>query len=292
MTQDQVDKVHEVFLFIMDDIHRICVANNLKYYLFAGSALGAVRHKGFIPWDPDLDIVMPRKDYELFVTHYSNELNASLYCSDYRKDKTHKSSHAIVFLKNSSLLSATMIRNHLSHPFFVDIMPLDQVPDDAELKRKHEKDLNRVFSLMKEKYRLRRKTDSPIKDFIKPFAAFILDLFTPSIYKLHIIQQRIAQRFNELPESECPYLCCTSLSKYEYNKFCVPREIWGTPVLTSFEGRDYYVPQEVDKYLTHLFGDYLKYPTKEEQNKCLNHWAYAEWKDSEGNTHIINQGIK
>ena len=289
MTQKQVNQVHDVFLSIMDDIHRVCVANNLKYYLFAGSALGAVRHKGFIPWDPDLDIAMPRKDYELFVTHYSNELNPSLYCSDYRKDKTHKSSHAVVFLKDSSLLSETMIRNHISHPFFVDILPLDQVSGDVDQMSKHEKDLNRVFSLMREKNKLRRKTGSPLKDFIKPFVAFFFDIFTPSLYKLHIIQQKIAQRFNELPESKCPFLCCTSLSRYEYSKFCVPREVWGDPVLMSFEGRYYYVPQQVEKYLTHLFGDYMRFPSKEEQMKCLSHWSYAEWKDIEGNKHIIDE---
>lgn len=291
MTQEQVAQIHKVFLFIMDDIHRVCVANDLKYYLFAGSALGAVRHKGFIPWDPDLDIAMPRKDYELFVTHYSNELNESLYCSDYRKDKTHKASHAIVFLKDSSLLSLPMIRNNVRHHFFVDVLPLDQVPGEDALKRKHEKDLNRVFSLMRRKYLLRRKDDTPVKDFIKPIAAFVLDIFTPSLYKLHVIQQKIAQRFNDLPESECPFLCCTSLSRYEYNKFCIPREIWGNPVLMLFEGRDYYVPQQVEKYLTHLFGDYLKFPSKEDQNNCLNHWVYAEWKDLEGNKHIIDERI-
>ena len=67
-------KLHEVEMEILDEIDRICIENGLNYFLMGGSMLGAVRHKGFIPWDDDIDIAMPRKDYDKFIKICQNQI--------------------------------------------------------------------------------------------------------------------------------------------------------------------------------------------------------------------------
>ena len=67
MTQEELRKISEVQLELMDEVHRICIKNNIRYYMAYGTLLGAVRHKGFIPWDDDLDVIMFRRDYVRFL---------------------------------------------------------------------------------------------------------------------------------------------------------------------------------------------------------------------------------
>ena len=73
MKQMTNEEIQQVSLKIMKDIHDFCVKNNISYSLYGGSAIGAIRHKGFIPWDDDLDIAMPRPDYDRFIKTYRSE---------------------------------------------------------------------------------------------------------------------------------------------------------------------------------------------------------------------------
>ena len=104
MNQQELESLQRVQLTIMDEIHKLCVNNNLRYYLIGGSALGAIRHKGFIPWDVDIDIAMPRPDYELFITQYCKQINPRFSVIDYRDEKNYYPPHALVILNNSVLV--------------------------------------------------------------------------------------------------------------------------------------------------------------------------------------------
>lgn len=87
MTYEELRKIQEQQIRIMDEIHKLCVKKNYRYYMIGGSALGAVRHKGFIPWDVDIDIAMPRKDYDAFSIEGYKDLPNFLEFHDYKTDK-------------------------------------------------------------------------------------------------------------------------------------------------------------------------------------------------------------
>lgn len=287
MTYEQLKQIQKVQLYIMDDIHRICVKNNIKYYIIGGTALGAIRHKGFIPWDPDIDIAMPRSDYEKFITVCSKELTKGLTCHDYRTDKRHYSPHALVAYDNSIL----RFKNTGKSPFltfgdygiYVDILPLDRVPNNVKLRRKHEIELNRIKILRNYKVCRTSASNSSLMVLAKVLFSLIIPF---SLYKLSDQQQQIAQKFNKLPLDETNDLCST-LSHYKYEKLCIPLSVWGEPTLYDFEGRQYYGPADIIDYLHRLFGDYMKLPSMEQRDLNLSNLIYAEWTETHGENIIL-----
>lgn len=287
MTYEQLKQIQQVQLTIMDDIHRVCVEHGLKYYMIGGTALGAIRHKGFIPWDPDIDIAMPRDDYEKFVIRYSKELKKGFTCHDYRTDRRHYCQHAIVAFDNSRIRFKHTGRSPFltfgDYGIYVDLLPLDRVPDDTLLRRKHAKELQTIRKWRN--YKVCRTSADNSLLIIAVKVLFAL-LFPVSLYRLSRWQQNIAQKYNSFPSDEAKDICST-LSHYKYEKLCMPEAVWGTPALYTFEDRQYYGQEQITKYLELLFGDYMKLPSEEQRNANLNNMVYAEWIGPDGNRVVL-----
>ena len=274
MTPEVLEKVHQQMLMIMDDIHRVCLKNNLKYYMIGGTALGAIRHGGFIPWDPDIDIAMPREDYDRFLELAPKELDSSLFCHHYKVDKDYYPPHAIVEKKNTLLRIKNDDINDALRPqgIYVDVLPLDYVPDDEESQQRQAVDLIKIKKL---KYRKQAKiysSDSFVKRFVKKI--FSLLYAHLSWYQLNEKQESIMKRHNNT--SSRKYICSMA-SHYTYKKLSMKIEIWGEPKLYSFEGRAYMGPNQIEIYLTNLFGDYMRLPSKESQDELLSLYVNAEF---------------
>ena len=132
-------------LDILLEIDRVCTENNIKYFLDSGTALGAVRHKGFIPWDDDIDICMMRDDYEKFIRLAPEKLSQKYFLQTLKTDPGYNKLHAKV-RKNGTVFKedANLMRN-MNHGLFVDIYPFDYLP-------KHGKKLfillNEIFQKM------------------------------------------------------------------------------------------------------------------------------------------------
>ena len=89
MKEENLKKLHETEIEILDAIVEICDLHQLKYYLIGGTLLGAIRHCGFIPWDDDLDIAMPRRDYNRFLKIAKKELNSKFFLQTCTTDKNY-----------------------------------------------------------------------------------------------------------------------------------------------------------------------------------------------------------
>ena len=121
-----VAAAQKVMLEILVEIHRICVENNITYWLEAGTLLGAIRHKGFIPGDDDCDISMPRKDYERFLQIAQEKLPETMFLQTKETDKEYPLPWAKI-RKNGTLLIETgeTGEEKYHHGIFVDIIPYD-----------------------------------------------------------------------------------------------------------------------------------------------------------------------
>ena len=103
MDIDNIKKLQQVELVLLKKTHEICENLGIRYYLIGGTLLGAVRHGGFIPWDVDIDIAMPRNDYELFKQYWENNKDTDFFYQDYTTEKNHTSCHAILKLKDTEI---------------------------------------------------------------------------------------------------------------------------------------------------------------------------------------------
>ena len=286
MINERILELQGVQLRIMDDIHRVCVELGLRYYLIGGSAIGAVRHNGIIPWDIDIDIAMPRKDYEKFIALGKNKLKSEFTIHDYRTDKNFGTFHALVVLKKSEMRFKFDKDSDKQNRFgiFVDILPLDQWPENKMYKNILIKEHNLVKLIRVLRQGDRMHLGNLFKRFVKVSAYYILRA-TISVYCINKWEQNVISRCNTSDEGK---IWCSKLSHYSLDKLTMPKEYFGVPILHPFSGRKYYVPEQVDKYLTHLFGDYMKLPPKNQRYILIEQLEKVSWYDENGNYNEIS----
>lgn len=280
MNDNEIKLLQSAQLLIMDEIHRVCVKNHLRYYMIGGTAIGAVRHKGMIPWDVDIDIAMPRDDYERLIKLFNKDCNLKYSLHYFGTDVNFESAHVVIFMNDSSIV----FRNRHDelgikrrNQIYVDVLPLDQCPNDEKKRNRQKNDLLRIKKIKAHKFiKIYRESNWMNKTAKHLLHAIYKPLTLTMIYKM---QHHIMQRYNK--QSNCTHLCSMA-SHYSYEKLCMPKEYFGTPQLMEYSGRMYFAPEMIEKYLTHLFGDYMKLPPVETQEKQKQFILSAEWFDEKG----------
>ncbi len=277
---ENLKQVQECLLEIMDEIHSICINNGIVYYLLGGSALGAVRHKGFIPWDMDIDIGMPRKDYEKFADVCKSELSLKLKYVDFKSVENYYMPHALVIMQDTTIyLSPDYYRIPKQEHVLVDIFPLDCAPDEENERQKQKKELQRLSKIQSRKECILYKRNTPIEIAVKKFIQFGLKLTYP-IKKVNSDQDKVMRRFDAM-ETKC---ICSMASQYAYEKQCMEREIYGNPRLMEFSGRLYYVPEQTERYLTRIYGkNFMSLPPIEKRYRPNEYIAKFELKKDNDN---------
>ena len=249
---------------ILKKIHDICTKLNLKYYLFYGTLLGAVRHEGFIPWDDDIDIIMPRDDYSVLIDYFINnetELKP-LKLFHYRTNPEYIYPIARISDSRYSLVFNNTKEYGLG--LFVDVYPLDgcgNTKKEAERiwkKNKNAKFWVGVYGINK----FKKSTKSPLRSFLK-FAAI-------TVVKLMNIPKKIASLDHKASIrkfSDNKYVGCTAweVSGLGYFK----KELLDSSVLLKFEDSYFNAPSKYDEVLKETYGDYLKMPS--EDNRIPHH---------------------
>lgn len=251
-----LEQLHDELLNIMIEVDKLCRKHKITYFLSGGTLLGAVRDKGFIPWDDDLDIMMLRKDYESFI-YYSKELPhpyRALCLNNFAGW-----SYPFIKVENTTTYVEDDYR-HIQHGAFVDIFPIENIPANKEEQKRiiwkmKFLDLLRGTGTKKkfkpgEKYRF-------LKLLIAPYANY-----KGSYYFANKMNEFAKKIDAENRESELNgVLLATSYGSREF----VPREVFAEGIEVKFEKLATLVPQGFDVYLSQLYGDYMKYPPREQQ---------------------------
>ena len=251
---NSLEMLHEVQIEILDEIVRICKKYNLVYYLVGGTLIGAVRHKGFIPWDDDLDIGMPRKDYEKFIKVAKDELKSKYYLHDISTDKKYWQCF-LKIRKNNTLFDETMIEDIETHKgIFIDIFPYDNLEKKNIFYKIKWSILRNLFDFSLY-YRGIFKKDR-INHFI------FCKLF--SIFRLNTILKFCDKLMQSCKNENSKYLVSYN-GCYGKEKETMERN-WILPTKKiKFENKMYSCPNDCDAVLTHVYGDYMKLPPKEKR---------------------------
>ena len=146
MNVDKLDtelkKLQNIEFEILLEFDRICKKHNIMYQLFAGTLLGAIRHRGFIPWDDDIDVCLLRKDYNVFIDVCRTELDSKYFLQTYETDKHSIWQFAKIRKNNTLFLEDAVSECDIHHGIFIDIFPFDNVFPNTFTGRLQRKILN------------------------------------------------------------------------------------------------------------------------------------------------------
>lgn len=236
------------------DIKRVCDENDLKYYLVGGTLLGSIRHGGFIPWDDDIDIALPREDYDRFI-NLANKLSKELIIRNYNNSKNYPYNYIKVENKNTTLIEEMYEHRGVIGGIYIDVFPLDGVPKNNIKRLVHLTTIKLLKNLIVLHYSNPNKERNSIKKAIIDFAKKCTNE-----EKLHIILDKKLKKY-KYNESK---LVSNYLGAYGKREI-VNKEIFGIGKIIKFENEMFLGPERADEYLTIIYGDYMKLPPIEKR---------------------------
>ncbi len=247
-----------VLLEMVEEAIRICDKHHLTYFLAGGTTLGAIRHKGFIPWDDDVDIMMPRDDYMKFLDICRDELSDKYFLDYIKTNKFYHKHHATIRKNNTSFCTEgyeRRIAKGIHQGIYIDILPLDFIDERYSKKTHIEVAITRgIEEAIRYKRHFLLFKHMRNKFFVLPMLLLPCSLLHKILYKRMIKHNNGTRKYAIEWNSPHPYQCII----YDYN-------IVFPGCYATFEGKKYHVFENTDKYLTQLYGDYMKFPPKEKQ---------------------------
>lgn len=263
MDKKTLRKLQLTELEILDEIVNICDKFDLKYYLAGGTLLGAVRHQGFIPWDDDIDISMPRSDYEKFLKIAPTELRNKYFLDCYDTNKKYWQPFAKVRKNNTIMLEKVVENYDTHHGIWVDIFPVDNLDDDkidqvSIIKNKYEK----LFTLIAVKLGINYYNENMLKKKILSAILF----FVPKKFLTNKLNKLISYNKNEKSKH---LICYCGFYINDIKKEMNNRSDVFPLRKIKFENKYYNCPNNFDKYLTAKYGNYMELP-KEEDRRTHN----------------------
>ena len=258
-----VPEMKILMLDIMSSIDEFCRQNGLRYSLAYGSLIGAVRHKGYIPWDDDIDIFMPRKDYMKLMTDFRHPYYKT-YCPELDKDWDQ-------FIAKVCDERTVIDEGHGDKcGVFVDVFPLDGWPEEPEKKKKHYAKVvknMRLWSSLHYTQHLELTASNGLSKNLKIMTSKLLGMFSTSRHFLDkIVEYKSMYGFEE----------SFTVGSLTCGDWSVPRKCCEEIIDTDFEGRTYMIFKDYDTLLRVYFGDYMQLPPEEE--RVSNHGFTACWK--------------
>lgn len=242
-----------VILSIVKDIDELCRKNDIEYYLFGGSAIGAIRHKGFIPWDDDLDIIMDHKNYIKFIKICREQL-------DHKKYYLQEGMVDWPMLFSKIRLKDTYFEEPGSYGddkskkgIFVDVFKLDNAPE-SQFSRKWQYVCGKYllcYCLLQRGYK-----EAPFKKKLLMYSAYPLrinilrDYFQNQLIKYNNIDTTMYVSFG---------------ARFRYNKSFFKKDLYKNPIFVPFEDTQLPVPKKYHELLTQIYGDYMTPPPIKEQ---------------------------
>ena len=231
----------------------VCEKLGLSYFAIGGTCLGAIRHGGFIPWDDDVDFGMPRKDYEIFEKEAPKYLPKKYFVQTYKTDKKYIYPFMKIRDSETTAIEFEVRKLKINHGVWVDIFPMDGLPDDNVLKKKIET-FDRQF--------VRRRFF--ISGYQKSFFDFIEKLISIVLFPIKKSAIKKSEKLTKKYSIEdTKYFWWNWGSRFEHN---FKTDWFSNYEIASFEFIKIRVPKNYNDYLTEHYGDWKSMPPIEKRN--------------------------
>lgn len=259
ITQEERRSLQLSELEILKMFRKLCEKHKLQFYLTAGTLLGAVRHKGFIPWDDDIDVVMPREDYDRLRLLYQSELHEDYYWQDSFTEKNFPYFYAKIRKQGTEVEEPGMKNFHIRNGISIDIFPLDICPNQDRNARF----FFRIITLLSYAYAMKVDRNFPLmskKKYVQLVYRF-LQLLPISL--LRSIREKIVWLCRKWGSGK---RLCTVGGVHGYPAETYEAAWFVGDVKLPFEGDLYPAPQGWDFLLKNMYGNYWNAPSGENRN--------------------------
>jgi len=256
-------QVRNCLIQILQYVDEWCARNNVVYYLYFGTLIGAVRHKGFIPWDDDVDIAMPREDYNRFIKEFNDSSERYKVVDISINDRYYLPFAKVI--DNKTVLQE-QVKHAIDLGVYIDIFPIDSLGNDINIATSHLKRMWFYIDVLSAKLLPWHRRRS-----IKRNVLSLLASFYPKSTKSVVKQiESLAKEFNAI---ESPRYMGNIVAK-SYKKGLMPSEWFDGISKTEFEGFKFNIPIHYNNILTQLYGDYMKLPPEEKRTPMHDYDAY------------------
>ena len=243
-------RIQEQELILLKECIKLCEDNNIEYFSLGGTLLGAVRHQGFIPWDDDIDLGIPRKYYDKFIELLSDNEEVVL-------EKNIINLNVLQYKKKENIQIGSE-----SYSVYIDLFPLDGVPN-GKIARKVFLTKFLLYRVLY-KFSIVDKLNVVDRGFV---GNLVVDLMKKSKINKILSSERIVEKLHKIAATysfDDSEFVGNILGRYR-EKEIVSKKIFGNSKLLKFEDIEIRSPEDYDGYLKHIYGDYMKLPKEEDR---------------------------
>lgn len=261
VSQNELKNIELNLLKVFD---AFCKENNITYFLSNGTLLGAVKYNGHIPWDDDIDVFLPRKDYNKLLEIFRDDERYKLFAFE------RNSEYRYPFAKFCDMTTRkveTHINNRIDLGIDVDVFPLDLWNPDLKKAKREVKRINRCIFFLG----LSKVDGAYSRTFAKRIIKAVLRAYCVLRGSKHYVQSIVKHSTNVTKDSG--YIGCKSWCIYGEREI-IPKEVFSGVTEVEFEGYTFPAPIGYDTYLRCMYGDYEKDPPKEKQKTHHDFKAY------------------
>ena len=266
LADEKLLRLQNAELKILCELRDYCKKKSLTYYLAFGTLLGAVRHQGFIPWDDDIDVFMPREDYQRFLVEAENDLPDWLSIRTYKNSKLGENNFAVQAKveAKSIYVVRSLGKNNVKHRIWVDVFILDGMPKTSIVRDIHYYSIQALFwKCWIAKTKIGTKKELPRPLYKKIGLAIIERMHINNYIDLIETYDEMTRTFMKYDYERSDYVIGYA---HAYGHNCiVPRWCFGQGQPILFEGEIFNAPADPDTLLKSWYGDYMTLPPEEQR---------------------------
>lgn len=266
MYELSIDEVKKILFQNLIHFNEFCRQNKIKYFLSNGTLLGAVKYKCFILWDDDIDVFVPRKDYDRLMRSFQDTKQYKLFSYE----RCERFRYPFAKLCDMTTRKEELnINNGVNLGLDIDIFPLDCFPDNFGKAKEQINRTNRVMNHLN----FAKLQYNPGKSIVRTIGKNTLIFFTRCIGAKRMVRKIISIVENSFKETETKYMGCAVWPIYGEREI-IPAEVFSDTIEVEFEGEKFPAPIGYDTYLRSLYGDYWQDPPIEKQKTHHSFKAY------------------